>query len=256
MKESISVVTYNARGLRNRVKRRALFRHLHLAYPRAIIAIQETHSRPEMEVAWKSEWRGQIFFSHGGESAQAGVMILFPHCFNQTVSEVQADIDGRLLSLLVDYRSEKLLIIGVYAPSLDDQSVKCTFLTEFRELLYDNGHLKTIAIGDFNIKLGPLDTDSLNYRPTRAASKLRDILDEFDMEDSWRFHHANTRKYTWRRTNPLRQSRIDYVFLSSAMINNDVVKTKIESGILSDHSFVQADIRLSAEKLGPGIWRL
>ena len=75
------------------------------------------------------------------------------------------------------------------------------------------------------------------------------------MGDLWRFHHENTRKYTWRRTNPFRQSRIDYVFLSSAMINNDVVKTKIESGILSDHSFVQAEIRLSAEKLGTGIWR-
>ena len=208
MKESIAVVTYNARGLRNRVKRRALFRHLHLAYPRAIIAVQETHSRPEMELAWRSEWGGQIFFSHGGESAQAGVMMLFPHGFNRPVSEVQGDVDGRLLSLQIDYGSEKLLIIGVYAPALDDQSVKCSFLAEFRELLLDNGHLKTIALGDFNIKLGPLDTDS-HFRPARAANKLRDILDEFYMEDAWRFHHTNARKYTWRRTNPFRQSRID-----------------------------------------------
>ena len=183
--EAISVVTFNARGLGNRTKRRALFRHLHIAYPRSIIAIQETHSKPDIEGIWKSEWGGQIFFSHCSESAQAGIMILLPHGFNKTVSVVCGDVDGRLLSLQLDYTSDKLLLIGVYAPSIADQSVKCSFLAKVRDLLVDFGHLKTIVIGDFNIKLGPLDSDNLNYRPTRATNKLRDILEEFSMDDAW-----------------------------------------------------------------------
>ena len=255
MTEAISIVTYNARGLRNRIKRRSLFRHLHIAYPSAIIAIQETHSKPDMEGIWRSEWGGQIFFSHGGESAQAGIMILLPHNFNKTVSEVYGDADGRLLSLQLECGSEKLLLIGVYAPSIDDQSIKCSFLAKFRELLSDFGHLKTIAIGDFNIKLGPLDTDSINYRPTRATNKLHDILEEFSMEDAWRYQHAGIRRYTWRRRNPLQQSRIDYAFMSTVIINNEEFKTKIESGILSDHNFVKVEVSFSAEKCGPGIWQ-
>ena len=218
-------------------------------------AVQETHSRPDLELVWKSEWGGQIFFSHGGESVQAGVMILLPHGFQQTVSDVRGDEDGRLLSLILDYGAEKLLLIGVYAPSLDNQSTKCFFLDKFREILLDYGHHKTIAIGDFNIKLGPLDTHSINHKSTRAANKLRDILDEFFMEDAWRYQHTAIRKYTWRRTNPLQQSRIDYVFISNVFLNTNEVKTKIESGILSDHNFVLAEIRFCVEKRGPGIWR-
>ena len=61
MVEQLNVVTYNARGLRNRVKRWALFRHIRISYKNAIVVIQESHSRPEMERAWKCEWNGSIF---------------------------------------------------------------------------------------------------------------------------------------------------------------------------------------------------
>ena len=114
---------------------------------------------------------------------------------------------------------------------------------------------KTIVIGDFNIKLGPLDTDNLNYWPTRATNKLRNILEEFSMDDAWRYQHASVRRYTCRRRNPRQHSRIDYIFMSTILINNEELKTKIESGILSDHNFVKLEVSFSAEKCGPGIWQ-
>ena len=100
-----------------------------------------------------------------------------------------------------------------------------------------------------------MDTDNLNYRPTRATNKLRDILEEFSMDDAWRYQHASIRRYTWRRRNPRQQSRIDYIFMSTILINNEEFKTKIESGILSDHNLVKLEVSFSAEKCGPGNWQ-
>ena len=40
----IRLITFNARGLRETLKRRALFRHVHAMYPGYIVCLQETHS--------------------------------------------------------------------------------------------------------------------------------------------------------------------------------------------------------------------
>jgi len=40
-----------------------------------IIFQQETYSTPEVENAWKSQWMGELFFSHGSEHSR-GVLKL------------------------------------------------------------------------------------------------------------------------------------------------------------------------------------
>lgn len=77
MTERLSIVTFNARGLIRREKRRAVFRHMRIKYKNCIIIMQETHSKPDVEACWKSEWSGEIFFSHDLDSGQNGVAILF-----------------------------------------------------------------------------------------------------------------------------------------------------------------------------------
>ena len=254
--ERISVVTFNTRGLRNRIKRRAIFRHIRIKYRHSIAILQETHSTENDENIWKCEWGGLILFSHGTDSCQAGVAILFPVDLPYIPSKVY-ESNGRVICAKIETRREQddIIIMGVYGPSVDIQSEKCRFLEELRNLLLSVETQKVFLAGDFNIKLSKLDSDSTNYCCTRASNKLQDILSEFSLEDAWRFKYPATRRYTWRRSNPVQQSRIDHIFTSRSIISNNVAEVRIDTGILSDHSFVSIDMQISSERRGPGIWR-
>ena len=253
--EKNSFVSFNARGLRNRTKRRSLFRHLHVTYRSSIIILQETHSTPGLENIWKSEWRGNIVFSHGSESGQAGVAILFPSEFKSNVEQIYIDDEGRVVCLGIGSEANKIICVGIYAPSVDNQTVKCTFLDKVRDILSVHCNSKTVMCGDFNIKIGTLDSDSDKFRDSRASIKLQDMISEFSMIDVWRSQHWKARKFTWRRTNPLQQSRIDYIFINSSMMNGIEVRSQIDPGVLSDHNFVTVNIEMNCESRGPGLWR-
>ena len=92
---SFSVMSLNVRGLRNQVKRRSIFRFLkdqnYLFY-----FLQETYSKPGDEIIWKSEWGGDIFFSHGSTHSR-GVCILINPLHGQTVNNLNKDENGRIV---------------------------------------------------------------------------------------------------------------------------------------------------------------
>ena len=52
MSRPLKFVSFNARGLRDAVKRRAVFRHLHIKYPGHLAILQETHSAADVESRW------------------------------------------------------------------------------------------------------------------------------------------------------------------------------------------------------------
>ena len=253
--DKLSVVSFNARGLRKREKRRTLFRHIRITYKNSIVVLQETHSKPDMENIWRNEWKGQIFFSHGSETGEAGVAILLPCSFEHQSRESFTDLEGRLVCIEIGPISRPVFFMGVYAPATDNQSIKCRFIDDLRDILMAHSNASAIVAGDLNIKLSDLDSDNPRHSVSRASIKLRDFLDEFSLVDAWRLQHSTVKKYTWRRLNPLQQSRIDYAFISEAWMSNEVVKTKIEAGIQSDHNFVYLEVTLSNEARGPGTWR-
>ena len=254
--QQLSIVTFNARGLRDRIKRRSIFRHVRNNYRNNIIILQETHSTQNDELIWKSEWLGSIYFYHSVETGQGGVAMLFQVNFASTPTKL-FDCDGRIICAKLADRTDKefLYIMGVYGPSVDNQHEKCKFLDQLRELMLCYETQNICLAGDFNIRISGMDSDSHKYHCTKASSKLQDILSEFELEDAWRFQHPAARRYTWRRANPVQQSRIDYIFLSRSPIANNMTETRIDTGILSDHCFVFLDIQLGNDRRGPGIWR-
>ena len=67
------IITQNVRGLRDLVKMKEVFYHLR---PKAdVICIQETHFDKNQENFIRSNWGGEVFFSHGTTAAR-GVAIL------------------------------------------------------------------------------------------------------------------------------------------------------------------------------------
>lgn len=124
---SISIVTFNTRGLRARGKRRAIFRHLHVNYPNSIICLQETHSSDSDENMWQMEWGGDVLFSHGSET-MSGVAFLFPRNNCHSIEQVMRDDAGRLLITDLKCSMCEITLVGVYAPSVHNQDEKCRFL--------------------------------------------------------------------------------------------------------------------------------
>lgn len=83
--KSLSVLSLNVRGLRDMVKRKALF--LFCKRSEAdFIFLQETHSVEEDTKFWKTQWGNTVHYSHGSSNS-AGVAI-FLHKFKGEILEV------------------------------------------------------------------------------------------------------------------------------------------------------------------------
>ena len=242
-------------------KRRALFRHFHHNYPKHIIVIQESHSSPRDSVYWQAEWGAPIMFAHGPNTSECGVAVLIPRCLLSVCKvTVRYSCDaGRLLIIDFEYDMFKLTLCAVYAPTQNQKQLQISFLENLREQIdlmpMDQGS-QLILCGDFNLHLSELDVQNCRFRVTQAASKLKCMLDDSNLVDVWRERYKSRRRYTWRRLNPLQQSRIDYVFASSSMISNHVLnRIEIRPGVQSDHSLVIFELKMFGSDKGRGLYR-
>ena len=94
---NFKVSSLNVRGIRSFDKRKSLF-HWLINEKSDIIFLQETYSTPGVENIWKSQWRGDIFFSYGSEHSK-GVMILFKEKFYYEIKIRREDEQGRFIIL-------------------------------------------------------------------------------------------------------------------------------------------------------------
>ena len=63
-----------------------------------------------------------------------------------------------------------------------------------------------------------------------------------------------SRRFTWRRKNPIKQARLDYFIISDILI--DVVfSSDIRSGYRTDHSLLTLSLCFTDFSRGPGIWK-
>ena len=76
-RKSISMLSCNARGLRDKLKRKAMFNKM-LSSQYDIIFFQETHSTPDIENTWDKDWPGQIIYNHGENNARGTIIAFNP----------------------------------------------------------------------------------------------------------------------------------------------------------------------------------
>ena len=91
---SFKLLSLNARGIRSFEKRKALFGWL-MKDKSDICFLQESYSTPEVERIWKSQWKGQMFFSHGTEHSK-GVLILIKNSLEFELKTSKVDVTGML----------------------------------------------------------------------------------------------------------------------------------------------------------------
>ena len=104
---------------------------------------------------------------------------------------------------------------------------------------------RVVIGGDFNCILdGKCDKKGgIERRKDRIASKIDCAMDNFDLIDVWRFLNPNVSRFTWKKSNPLIQCRLDYFLISNILLEN-VFEADIRPGIRTDHSAIVLTLNL------------
>ena len=165
---SFKLLSFNARGIRSFEKRKALFGWL-MKNKSDICFLQESYSTPEVEKIWKSQWKGEMFFSHGTEHSK-GVLILIKNSLEFELKSTKVDKNGRFIILEANVQGHPFLFVNLYA--LNKTNEQSTFFEEIRVEL-DNYCLAEdcgiVIGGDFNVIFDP-DLDGNGGNPKRKDS--------------------------------------------------------------------------------------
>lgn len=108
---SLSIVSLNARGLRQICKRKALFLYAK-NFKCDFSFFQESHSVAADVNFWKSQWGNDAWYSHGSERS-AGVTTL-KGSFNGTILHSDCDSLGHYICLLIDHNHSIFIVISIY----------------------------------------------------------------------------------------------------------------------------------------------
>ena len=253
------VLTLNVRGLRNVKKRKGLFTWLkkHHKLENSIVLLQETHSVPEDENVWKNELGSDIIFCHGTNLSR-GTCILLPNEEIKIVNIEKCNF-GRYVGIEIDLNNEDedhLFIMNVYFPTQDQKKDQIQMTKQISEILEKYMDCTLVIGGDFNVCFDPvLDKygDADNFSEYRSS--LKGLCDHLNVIDVWRLLNPDVRRYTWRQCNPLRQSRLDYIFTSVHLMYN-IQGLEILPSYKSDHSLVKLSLKKrDTHRRGPGFWK-
>jgi hypothetical protein len=113
-----------------------------------------------------------------------------------------------------------------------------------------------LLCGDWNVVQDTsIDTyNIIHNRNQNSREKIEEMLETFELLDPWRTCFPNGRKYTWRQSSPIKQSRLDY-FLVSEDLFSLMKNTKIIPGYKTDHSAITFTFSASLARRGKGYWK-
>ncbi len=251
-----NLLSLNVRGLNNTNKRRAVFKWLDNGMY-DIVLLQETHTTVDVERVWSNDWRGPLFFSHGTGNAR-GCCVLIRSSLDFKTQLVKVDSNGRYIIVRCLITDEPVTIVNVYAPNKEADHVN--FIKNLDNTLSVNDITNVDDIimgGDWNIIRNTELDKSGGVLQTKQSSValLEGLMIKFNLNDAWRIKHPNTRRYTWRQSNPLIQCRLDYWLISDSLYDK-VDKVDIVPSIRSDHSAITMKFQtLPNVKKGPSFWK-
>ena len=247
--DSIRVVSLNVQGFRDKNKRIDVMRYLGQLNPN-IVALQDTHLIESDTNTLLELWNGKVIL-HGNKTNSRGVALLLDKNFEYDIDNIEKDIDGNYLEIDLNLKVFTIKLITIYGPNLDNPK----FYEEIGSKLDSCTQDYILMCGDFNIVMDK-DLDSQNYiniNNPNARDKLKQVMQDCDLIDVFRSAHPHSKKFTWRRRNPVKLSRLDY-FIGSATLADLVQSVSIKHGYKTDHSLIEIKILLSEFQKGKGRW--
>ena len=253
----ITLLSLNADGLGDKIKRQAVFDKLKRKTKSGIFLLQETHTTPMVEKKWTDQWGNRnIIFGHG-KSNSKGVAILFSNNLSYEVKKEFIDTEGRFI--IVDIQIDKKIytIANMYAPTRCKRQEQLDVLQCFIDSLNNFTLENTLIGGDFNLylnqRLDKLDTMANTNDNPEYRNNILSFLESCDLVDIWRTLNPLKRLFTWHRGNA--RSRLDYFFTSEHFLNT-VKSVEILPGFHSDHSLLMMNLCDSNEQnIGKGFWK-
>ena len=242
----------NCRGLADTAKRRDVFHFLH-NYNAHIICLQDVHWVNEKESDYRFEWGHDVFFS-GVSSNSRGVAILFKRNLHYSVHHIRRDGDGNFIALNIKIFEYRFNLFNIYGPNNDAPM----FFENISSIIndFDDDADFTILCGDWNLVQNfQLDCDAyINLNNPHSHKRVLQLKDDHDLVDPWRVCKGNSRRYTWRRTNPFKQARLDFYLISSNLLNF-ISGVDILPGYRTDHSIIELCISFHNIQRGRGYWK-
>ena len=154
--ESISIISFNCQGIRNKGKRYNVINYLKNTGAK-IICLQDTHLIQTDMAKLKNDWNGNIYLN-GSKTNARGVAILISNSLEYKVTHTEMDAVGNMLLLDITVCNIKIRLLNIYGPNTDDPN----FFVEMENFLSKHDQSYIIWCGEFNLTLNP-KLDSYNY---------------------------------------------------------------------------------------------
>lgn len=247
----LKVLTVNCQGLGDPNKRRDVFKILKTKNYN-IYFIQDTHFIQEDENLIQTQWGYKAFFS-SYKSNSRGVAILFNNNCEITIYEQYRDDNGNYLILDVIVENLHFMLINIYGPNSDKPEFYSQLLNTLQDI-YSSQYI--ILGGDFNLILNK-ELDSVNYlhhNNPKSIQEVNNLMNTLNLKDVFRENYPDSRMFTWRRRNPIKQARLDFFLISESLLPK-ILSVKSENSYRSDHSPVILSCKTSDFKKGKGFWK-
>lgn len=163
-KTDLRLLSLNARGLRDNLKRKAVFLFCKSKNPHCVL-LQETHSNNDEEKFWTNQWGDKVMFSHS-TNCSAGTAVLLNN-LTAKVLTVRKGADGHWL-VCVLYSESTLILANIYGYNNQNQNKKLlSEITQGLKELHVTYPTSSIFMGgDFNMVFN----EWLDRSPTKAQT--------------------------------------------------------------------------------------
>ena len=227
----------------------------------AILAVQETHLTEQ-----RTEQLNRLFEVNlkvfntsdpvNPTGARGAAIVLNRKVVNTDEAVATEIIPGRALMVSIPWkRGDRLRILNVYAPNAATENE--SFWRNVAEEL-DRKHVRPdIMLGDLNMVEQKEDRLPAHADAAEAVHALKELLNKYRLEDTWRKQNMTTRAYTYLQNATGSQSRIDRVYMNQRLEKCVQNWTISGPGIATDHQLVVCQMaNLNKPYTGKGRWRL
>ena len=250
MDRNIKILSMNCQGLGDPQKRKDVF-HFLKQKQFSIYLLQDTHFTSREENFIRSMWGFECFFD-SFSSQSRGVTILFNNNFEYKLHRIKKGNDGNKLILDLTVQDKRLTLINLYGPNRD----KPNFYREVKDDIETFGNETVIIGADFNLILD-IQKDCRNYlhiNNPNAREAVFDLCAELNLIDIWRECNLDKEQFTWKKTHPFKQARLDFFLISEILFTN-TENIEIEPGYRTDHSAVTITLKFQDFKRENSYWK-
>lgn len=253
----LSLFSLNVRGIRQSIKRKALFLFAKQLKP-DFCFFQESHSTVNDIKFWRSQWGNDLWFSHGTERS-AGVTTL-RNAFKGNILHSDSDSNGHFLCNIIDIDSRIVIIANIYGFNVKTENISFLDYIISRIQYWLKKFPSSIIVigGDFNISIDSALDKWPPGRPSLLNSKIKQFMERLDLFDVWRSKFPNTKAFTWSNKAASQFSRLDFWLISNSL-NSQNTTVDILPTPLTDHKAIYIKIIISINPLNTtriSYWKL